>query len=129
MLVDSMTTAQRVHALRQHCPLERERGVNSGAVEGLVVTAQAATCRGTDKRCEHNLIWKSCWTLWWTPVYVRKDYIFKCVQIHQHVKSVLYLCTLLIVQSVFDFQSLIKLLYAVLVIAKYFTFKNTGFHY
>jgi hypothetical protein len=22
-----MTTAQRVHALRQHCPLERERGV------------------------------------------------------------------------------------------------------
>ena len=24
----------RVHAFRQHCPLERERGVNSGAVEG-----------------------------------------------------------------------------------------------
>jgi hypothetical protein len=87
------------------------------------------TCRVTDKRREHNLIWKSCWTLWWTPAYVRKDYIFECVQIHQHVKSFLYLCTLLIVQSVFDFQSLIKLLYAVLVIAKYFTFKNTGFHY
>jgi hypothetical protein len=44
------------------------------------------------------------------------------LQVHHHVKSFcLYLCTL-IVQSVIDFQSLIKLIYAVLVIAKYFTY-------
>ena len=65
--------------------------------------------------------------MWWTPVYVKKGYIFECVQIHQHAKSFLYLCTLLIVQSVLDFQSLIKLLYAVLVIAKYFTFRIQDF--
>jgi len=62
--------------------------------------------------------------MWWTPVYVKKDYIFECVQIHQHAKSFLYLCTLLIAQSVLD---LIKLLYAVLVIAKYFTFRIQDF--
>jgi hypothetical protein len=44
--------------------------------------------------------------MWWTPVYVKKGYIFECAQIHQHVKSFLYLCTLLIVPSVLDFQSL-----------------------
>jgi hypothetical protein len=49
------------------------------------------------------------------------------LQVHHHVKSFfLYLCTL-IVQSVIDFQSLIKLLYAVLVIAKYSTYRMQHF--
>ena len=52
----------------------------------------------------------------------------KFLQVRHHDKSFFFvnLCTL-IAQSVLDFQKLIKLLYAVLVIAKYFTYKIQNF--
>lgn len=113
MLMGPRETARR----RRHCPSERDA---CGRVSSF--SSSSDTSRVTDKRHEHNVIWKSCCSPWWTPVYVRKNYKFEVFTAHQHVKSFLYLCTL-IAQSGLGIQSFIKLVYEVLVFAKYFTYR------
>jgi hypothetical protein len=51
-----------------------------------------------------------------------------CFHVHRHNTTTLEVETAEYMMEK-TIISLIKLLYAVLVIAKYFTFKNTGFHY